>query len=600
MLPKFEPLAVPPGVRTIAWIRNETDSWLASAPLALYDGVLASSEQTADLVRTGFAGPTSVLPIGVDDSLFSGRPQASARIGVVSTVNQWGRERELYSVLRRGSIDFPLAIYGQLRGLSLDLEVYRHEPISFFSIPSLYQQAAVVLDDMNHTTKPYGNVNSRVFEALAAGALVITNSSNGLAQLGLDEVPAYTDEQQLKEFIGDALNNPASSTATVERLQTVVRERHTYTSRAASFESFFEDLGRSDRPPILGFFPDYRATNPFTDMLYSGLKDIATPVPVPDLFSLDSLHLAREYGHDVVLHIHWTAPILGPSDDLAEAADRASRFEDNLQRLSEAGVKIAWTVHNTMPHESHFPELERSIRQRLADKADLIHVMSSDTLEQTADMYRIPPGRVTMIPHSSYVGIYPAFADRADARHQLELAEHHNVVLFLGGIRPYKGIDVLLDAFQRASAIDPDLRLVIAGRPARVPGLQDLEDRCSSIQNVLSNFNEVADEDLQLYYKSADAAVLPYTTSLNSGAAMLALSFGVPIIAPPLGAMRELLDADLGLSIEPGDTRSLADALLRVGEISTPDRRKRAIDFATHRGVESMAIPFAEAIRQLL
>ena len=85
---------------------------------------------------------------------------------------------------------------------------------------------------------------------------------------------------------------------------------------------------------------------------------------------------------------------------------------------------------------------------------------------------------------------------------------------------------------------------------------------------------------------------------------MLALSFGTPIIAPPLGMMAELLDADLGIRIEPNDPQSLADALLRVGELTGPEIRRRVIEYARQHDVETMSTPlptrFGGCLRRML
>ncbi len=118
------------------------------------------SDRSEALARV-YPGPIGLLPIGVDTELFTRTAAEPDRFGVVSTVNQWGREREVFALLKEKEPDFPLALYGQQRGIAPQLEPYAHGPISFFALPSLYNQARIVLDDFNHTTAPYGNVNSR-------------------------------------------------------------------------------------------------------------------------------------------------------------------------------------------------------------------------------------------------------------------------------------------------------------------------------------------------------------------------------------------------------------------------------------------------------
>ena len=116
-----------------------------------------------------FSGPIEVLPIAVDTELF--RPDSSdptARVGVVSTVNQWGRERDVYKALRAKPVTFDLRLYGQMFGLPASLETFHRGPVDFFELPSIYWGAQLVLDDFNHTTIGWGAANSRLFESLAA------------------------------------------------------------------------------------------------------------------------------------------------------------------------------------------------------------------------------------------------------------------------------------------------------------------------------------------------------------------------------------------------------------------------------------------------
>jgi hypothetical protein len=59
--------------------------------------------------------------------------------------------------------------------ISSEFEDMLRPPVPYRRIPEVYAAAKVVLDDSNHVTKQWGSVNSRVFDALAMGVLVITN-----------------------------------------------------------------------------------------------------------------------------------------------------------------------------------------------------------------------------------------------------------------------------------------------------------------------------------------------------------------------------------------------------------------------------------------
>jgi glycosyltransferase involved in cell wall biosynthesis len=243
MLPAFRPSRAAPGRRTLGWARSEFMNWLTHPELDQFDAILCSSAAAADVFQGVFDGPVHILPLGVDLDLFQPDPASTQnRSGVVSTVNQWGRERDVYRALRSGPIDFPLRILGQSRGLPDELTEYDEGPVHFFEIPGAYRKAEVVLDDFNWTTVGWGAVNSRVFEAIAAGALPVTNSHLGLDTLGLADVPTYGAPEELNPLVNRLLEDADGRGALVEKLGAVVRERHSFEVRA---EEMIEILASS-------------------------------------------------------------------------------------------------------------------------------------------------------------------------------------------------------------------------------------------------------------------------------------------------------------------------------------------------------------------
>ena len=113
----------------------------------------------------------------------------------------------------------------------------------FFELPKVYWGAGIVLDDSNRTTVGWGAVNSRVFEAIAAGALPVTNSRRGLDALGLADVPTYYAPEELNPLLDRLLGDPDGHAAMVEKLGAVVRERHSFEVRAREFGEIIGAIG---------------------------------------------------------------------------------------------------------------------------------------------------------------------------------------------------------------------------------------------------------------------------------------------------------------------------------------------------------------------
>jgi len=582
MLETVDITRLPGSLTTIAWIRNQTDVWVGQPWLALYHLVLASSQPSLDAISRVYPGRAALLPIGVDTELFSQQAVPEDRWGVISTVNQWGREREVFAYLKEKEPDFPLAVYGQKRGMAPELEAYGHGPVSFFSLPSLYNQARIVLDDFNHATAGYGNVNSRLFEAAACGAQVLTNRAIGLEDLGLGDVGVFSSARELFELVGRGLES-ADAAATAESVRQVVIDRHSYRRRAGQFKTLVE--GINDQAPmddgvVVGYYPDYR-DNPYTEMMWAQLrKRRSITIPVGNELSFTASIRAAEHRR-TVFHLNWTAPILGGAADERDRLVRHRRFVEALDEMHANGIPSIWTVHNVLPHESADRELEARLRQEIADRVDIIHVMCEETVAACAGWFEIPQSKVRVIPHPGYIDVYPNLIDRETARTMLGLRPEDFVYLHFGQIRPYKGIDRLLDAFDQVARVDPDARLLLVGKPGRFEGVRQITGQARANPKIISNFNPIPDADIQLYMNAADVVVLPHQTALNSGALLLAYSFARPVVAAVTGCLAGQIDDNTGVPFDWTD-RPLA--------------LQNAMLAARHLGQEHGAAAYARAV----
>jgi glycosyltransferase involved in cell wall biosynthesis len=217
------------------------------------------------------------------------------------------------------------------------------------------------------------------------------------------------------------------------------------------------------------------------------------------------------------------------------------------------GVPSIWTIHNVLPHECADRELEARLRQEIADRVDIIHVMCEETVAACSGWFEIPPSKVRVIPHPSYIDVYPNLVDRDTARDVLGLRPEDFVYLHFGQIRPYKGIDRLLGAFEQVSRVDADARLLLVGKPGRFEGIRQITDSARANPKVISNFNPVPDADIQLYMNAADVVVLPHQTALNSGALLLAYSFARPVVAARTGCLAGMVDETTGVPLDWAD-----------------------------------------------
>jgi len=336
-------------------------------------------------------------------------------------------------------------------------------------------------------------------------------------------------------------------------------------------------------------------------MLYAGLPDVnARAVPVKDI--TEHLTAAATSDRPGIFHLHWTNPILQTAETVSEARERLDAFTLALAQFTDAGGTLIWTIHNVLPHDARFIDLEVELARTILRHASRVHLLSEQTFGQAAGRYTIDPAKVAVIELSSYYGVYPNSMGRDKARAMLGIDRQDKTLLVAGYIRPYKGIDRMLDVFDTLLSEDPSLRLLIAGKPLDADGMAELEARCAEHPRVVSRFERIPDDELQVWYGAADVAVLPYTNILNSAAFRLATSFGVPAVGPRMGALTAYEGKSYVRLFEPNSTDSLG-AVVRTAVADfarSPHLRKAAQQDAIAHAPHVMAAEFARFVEPWL
>lgn len=310
MIESFVPGLVPAGAATVAWVRNWTASWAAAAYLSEFDAVWTSSSAARDAVAAAYDGPVQVVPIAVDPDLFT-TDDATSRSGrAVTTVNFWGARRAVQDVLLELEPAEPVVWFAaNAEHVEASDAVELRPAVSFFALPEVYRSAAFVVDDVIAPAAEYGTLNSRLYESLACGALPVTDCAAGLDELGLGDVPVFTDAASLER----ALAMPAEErTALVERLRAVVTERHTYAHRAADVGPSLDAAvdraaGRGgDRSALLRWATllreELRETAAERDVHRAGVEDINRRLIVSEgaVAVLDDARKAAEAERDAI------------------------------------------------------------------------------------------------------------------------------------------------------------------------------------------------------------------------------------------------------------------------------------------------------------
>jgi beta-1,4-mannosyltransferase len=379
------------------------------------------------------------------------------------------------------------------------------------------------------------------------------------------------------------------------KVRTVSRDPGAFTSQAAAA---LRALRAFDAEPLLLAYHPVAHLNPFQGLLYQQLWPAGiAPIAMPAIEQLDELEMFAKMGRATVLHLHWLNVVL-MNAATAEAAHAAgAAFLARLDQYLAAGGHLMWSVHNILPHDAVFDDQEAWLRGEVAARADIVHILAANTVELVAPHFTIPADRVLSVPHPSYIGAYEDLVSREQARHLLGIMPDEQVFVTLGAIKPYKGLDRLVDAWEAISPDGAPRRLLIAGRVGVEDAMDPVLDRAALHHSILLHAESVLPSDVPIFLRAADVAVLPYVRTLNSGAQMLALTFGLPSIVPASTGLAAVGDPRCTWTFDPDVEGDLAAVLRRAGELISPEARAAAFASAQALAPAVLSARFASGVR---
>lgn len=288
------------------------------------------------------------------------------------------------------------------------------------------------------------------------------------------------------------------------------------------------------------FIPDYRHSNSYQRNLADSLSKEDTEVCFCTFFGLFAVFRSvRKFWKPDILHIHWTYPYIF-GDNKIMTIIKSSEFIFELFLLKLSGISVIWTVHNIIDHEGKFKNIELFFNKILARLCNNMIVHCSFAKKEVMRIYGINGSNIAVIPHGNYIGSYENEISYSQARERLKIDMKDIVFLNFGQIRPYKGINELITAFETLN--NQKGRLLIVGKPLNDKVAMDILDRCQNNTHIKTFFGFIPDNEIQVYMNAADIVILPYKDILTSGAVIIAMSFGKPIIATPTGCLADLLD----------------------------------------------------------
>ncbi len=228
-------------------------------------------------------------------------------------------------------------------------------------------------------------------------------------------------------------------------------------------------------------------------------------------------------------------------------------------RARDARRPLVLTAHDILPREPR--RGQREAQRRSYEHFDAIVVHSVHGRLRLTDELGLAPARVHVIPHGvlrPWESAPGAGAGEVASLPAELLGCEGPVALLFGLLRPYKGLDLLLDAWRRIAPGTP------AGAELWVVGMPRMDVSAlvaSAPAGVRFVLRFVSDGEILALMRRASLVVLPYREIDHSGVAFTALGAGVPLLLSDVGGFPEIAATGAARTVATGDSRALGEAL---------------------------------------
>lgn len=225
------------------------------------------------------------------------------------------------------------------------------------------------------------------------------------------------------------------------------------------------------------------------------------------------------------------------------------------KRISRSPI-LTYVRHNPLMFESGKSNLRNyllsSVESKIIRKVDYIFTLSEHVRKMTLEEFRLRPHKVIDLGLGAHTSLCK------DWKHRGFMRDGKLRLLFFGRVLPYKGVDVLIDAFTRIRSEGLPVELTIAGEGEIGSDYLTKAHNCGV--KVVNRWLE--DSEICQFLSETDIIVLPYKKASQSGPAAIASALGIPVIATAVGGLAEQVTPGVnGVLIHPANRDEIFDAV---------------------------------------
>lgn len=227
-----------------------------------------------------------------------------------------------------------------------------------------------------------------------------------------------------------------------------------------------------------------------------------------------------------------------------------------------AASRYIYTAHNVLPHNRERSRLFRCVYRLAYRIPHFVVVHTPKTRRVLIEQFGVPDARIRVMSIGLNEEVAATTLGRAGSRAQIGYGDMAKVILFFGRIDEYKGLDLLIEAFDLLEL--PDSRLMIAGafrsggyRERILAGIAGARRRV----DIRLDARLVPNEEVGVLFDASDVLCLPYRNIYQSGLLFLAMRFGKPVVTTNVGSLAEFVTPDIGLVTKTNDAQGIANAI---------------------------------------
>jgi beta-1,4-mannosyltransferase len=278
------------------------------------------------------------------------------------------------------------------------------------------------------------------------------------------------------------------------------------------------------------FNPTKDYNNEYAEMLVSYFRSREITV-----YSMKQLFSRLSYFTGVkLIHVNWF-------ENMSSKSNGSLKLELYLRIgllifLRKMNFRIVWTMHNALPHDASGAYVKRRMMYYLSKYANAVVIHSHATLDVLATLNPKAVKKAQYIPHPNYAGIYGPIQAQSKTSEKLRL-------LFMGSVKPYKNIELLIEAVE---GFEEEVTLLVAGRPYSDAYKASLLELVKSYPHIQLKLEFIENAEIPGLIAESDLLIFPYDirSSLNSGSVILAFSYARSVICPRIGTILDLREPE--------------------------------------------------------